>query len=89
MPIVNIKLADDVITSTEQRNRLISGATDLIHYVLRKDPTVTFVVIEESPAYNWGLAGKDALRFRTDAGRDGFCICAEHAEGKTHTLQLD
>lgn len=78
MPIVNIKIADDAITSDEQRDQLIKGATDLIHFVLRKDPNVTFVVIEESPSENWGLAGKGARQFRADLGRGGFCECAEH-----------
>lgn len=78
MPIVNIKIADDAIKTDEQRQALIKGATDLIHYVLRKDPNVTFVVIEESPVGNWGLAGKGALDFREGLGRDGFCTCSDH-----------
>jgi 4-oxalocrotonate tautomerase len=89
MPIVNIKIADDVITSSEQRDRLIQGATDLIHYILGKDPNVTFVVIDESPVENWGLAGKGAAQWRANAGRSGLCVCDEHSGGKVHTLQLD
>lgn len=80
MPIVNIKIAEDAIQSLEQRELLIKGCTDLIHFVLRKDPNVTFVLIEESPAENWGLAGKGAHRFRADLGRGGFCECSEHGE---------
>jgi 4-oxalocrotonate tautomerase len=80
MPIVNIKIAEDAILSDDQRELLIRGATDLIHYVLRKDPKVTFVLIEESPVRNWGLAGKGARQFRADAGRGGFCECAEHGD---------
>jgi 4-oxalocrotonate tautomerase len=80
MPIVNIKIAKDAILSDEQRELLIKGATDLIHYVLRKDPNVTFVLIEESPVNNWGLAGKGARQFREDAGRGGFCECGEHGD---------
>lgn len=80
MPIVNIKIAEDAIQSDTQRERLIKGATDLIHYVLRKDPNVTFVVIEESPVENWGLAGKGAKQFRSDAGRGGYCECGNHTE---------
>lgn len=80
MPIVNIKIADDAIASDEQRDLLIKGATDLIHFVLRKDPNVTFVVIEESPAANWGLAGKGAMHFRHDLGRGGHCVCDQHGE---------
>ncbi|WP_431876989.1 tautomerase family protein [Amycolatopsis sacchari] len=82
MPIVTIKIADDVITSDDQRDRLIKGATDLIHFVLRKDPNVTFVVIEEIPTDNWGLAGKGARQYRSDLGRDGFCTCDQHEPEK-------
>ncbi len=80
MPIVNIKIAEDAILSDDQRELLIKGATDLIHYVLRKAPEVTFVLIEESPVANWGLAGKGARQFLADAGRGGFCECGRHGD---------
>ncbi len=66
MPLVNIKLIPDGIT-TEQKAQLISGATELINRVLGKDPAVTTVVIEEVDADSWGVGGQSVAVRRAKA----------------------
>ena len=57
MPYVNIKITDEGATA-EQKKQLIAGATRLLQDVLGKNPQTTFVVIEEVPTDNWGIAGE-------------------------------
>lgn len=57
MPFVNIKLIPDGITS-EQKAKLISGVTDLLHDVLGKPREATTVCIEEIGSDNWGKGGE-------------------------------
>ncbi len=42
----------------EQKAQLIRGTTDLLVRVLDKNPTRSFVVIEEVDTYHWGIAGE-------------------------------
>jgi 4-oxalocrotonate tautomerase len=63
MPYVNIKVTQEggpegTGPSPEEKARLIAGVTDLLESVLGKDPSTTFVVIDEVPLDNWGLRGK-------------------------------
>ncbi|CAM1360521.1 tautomerase family protein [Tenacibaculum xiamenense] len=60
MPYINIKVTDEQVT-TEQKRRLIAGATSLMVEVLNKNPETTHVVIEEIPVENWGVNGKQYL----------------------------
>ena len=46
MPYVNIQVTNEGVTA-EQKAQLIKGATDLLVDVLDKNPSTTFVVIEE------------------------------------------
>lgn len=57
MPYVNIRITDEGVTS-EQKQRLIEGATQLLVDVLGKNPATTVVVIDELPTDNWGIAGE-------------------------------
>ncbi len=58
MPFVNIKITrTDPPATTEQKEELIRGATDLLVRVLGKNPASTVVVIEEVPMGNWGIGG--------------------------------
>jgi 4-oxalocrotonate tautomerase len=57
MPYVNIKVTREGVTS-EQKARLIAGATDLLKTVLGKNPATTVVVIEEVDTDNWGIGGE-------------------------------
>ncbi len=57
MPYINIQVTDEGATR-EQKKQLISGSTKLLQDVLGKDPKTTFVIIEEVPTDNWGVAGE-------------------------------
>lgn len=54
MPYVNIKITDEGVT-TEQKQALIKGTTQLLVDVLNKNPATTFVVIDEVSTDNWGI----------------------------------
>ena len=53
MPYVKIELTREGVTR-EQKQKLISGITDLITEVLNKDPHLTHIVIQEIELDNWG-----------------------------------
>ncbi|OJJ13215.1 tautomerase [Alphaproteobacteria bacterium AO1-B] len=63
MPYVHIQVTDEGV-SKEQKAELIKGTTDLLVDVLNKEPSTTFVVIEEVPLENWGIAGVPVTEFR-------------------------
>jgi len=56
MPYVNIKVTDESVTS-EQKQALIKGATQLLVDVLNKNPETTFVIIDEVDVESWGIGG--------------------------------
>lgn len=56
MPIVNIKVAKGV--TTEDKDKLIEGATELLERVLNKPASSTYVVIEEVDTDNFGVGGE-------------------------------
>ncbi|MBF2709535.1 2-hydroxymuconate tautomerase family protein [Flavobacterium soyangense] len=57
MPYVNIKITKENVTS-EQKAQLIEGVTSLLQKVLNKNPSTTFVIIDEVEIDNWGIAGE-------------------------------
>lgn len=57
MPYVLIQVTDEGVTR-DQKRALVEGATELLVRVLQKDPQTTFVVIDEVPTDNWGVAGE-------------------------------
>ena len=57
MPYINIKVTREGV-SAKQKAALIQGTTDLVVKILNKDPTTTFVIIEEVATDNWGVAGE-------------------------------
>lgn len=63
MPFVNIKITDEGVTS-EQKQELIKGATQLLVDVLGKNPKTTVVVIEEVSTDNWGIGGEQVTILR-------------------------
>ena len=63
MPFVNIKITRENVT-TEQKEKLIQGATQLLVDVLGKNPKTTVVVIEEIDTDNWGIAGESVTKLR-------------------------
>ncbi len=63
MPYVNIRITDEGVTS-EQKAKLIEGATRLLVDVLGKNPATTVVVIDEVKTDNWGIAGEQVTSIR-------------------------
>ena len=70
MPYVNIQITREDVTAA-QKAELIRGATDLLVRVLNKNPSTTFVIIDEVDTDNWGVAGQPvtALRRKEAAAR--------------------
>ncbi|MCG8493864.1 MAG: 4-oxalocrotonate tautomerase family protein [Sneathiellales bacterium] len=69
MPYVNIKVTreggpEGTGPSDEDKARLIAGVTDLLSDILGKDPSTTFVVIDEVALGNWGIRGLPVPEFR-------------------------
>ncbi len=63
MPYVNIKVTDEGVT-VEQKRQLISGASQLLQKVLNKDPSTTYVVIDEVDPDNWGVGDESVTQLR-------------------------
>jgi 4-oxalocrotonate tautomerase len=63
MPYINIKITDENVTS-EQKQALIKGATQLMVDVLNKNPATTFVVIDEVNLDNWGIGYDQVTQLR-------------------------
>ncbi len=63
MPYVNIQVTDEGVTQ-DRKQELIARATQMLVDVLGKDPATTFVVIEEVPTDNWGVAGRSVTERR-------------------------
>ncbi len=63
MPYVNIKITKEKVTS-KQKAQLIKGVTDLLEKILNKNPTTTFVIIDEVKIGNWGIAGEQVSKRR-------------------------
>lgn len=63
MPYVNIKITKEGATA-QQKARLIKGVTELLVEVLDKNPSTTFVVIDEVELDNWGIGGLPVTDFR-------------------------
>jgi 4-oxalocrotonate tautomerase len=63
MPYINIKITDENVTS-EQKQALIRGTTQLMVDVLNKNPATTFVVIDEVNLDNWGIGYDQVTELR-------------------------
>ena len=63
MPYVNIKIAQGG-TTTEQKQELIEGVTQLLFDVLGKPHKSTYVVIDEVNTDNWGVGGESLTVIR-------------------------
>ncbi|MBU4275933.1 MAG: 4-oxalocrotonate tautomerase family protein [Proteobacteria bacterium] len=57
MPFVNVKVTKGPLT-TEQKEQIIAGMTEVLYSVLNKKPETTYVVIEEHDTDNWGVGGE-------------------------------
>ena len=63
MPYILVQITKDDVSS-EQKRQIIKGATDLMVNVLGKDPSLTFVVIDEVDTDNWGVGGSPVSDIR-------------------------
>lgn len=63
MPYILIQITKENV-SIQQKQQLIQEATELVVRVLNKDPTTTFVVIDEVETDNWGVAGETVSAIR-------------------------
>ncbi len=63
MPYVNIKITNEGVTK-EDKEKMISGVTDLLANVLNKNPATTIVVIDEVETDNWGIGGELVTEIR-------------------------
>jgi 4-oxalocrotonate tautomerase len=66
MPYINIKITNEGV-SKQQKEKLISGATQLLVDVLGKNPATTVVVIDEVETDNWGVGGKQVTEIRKES----------------------
>lgn len=65
MPYVNVKVTGgSEAPTTEQKQEIIEGVTDLLARVLNKNPATTVVVIDEVDMDNYGLGGKTITEVR-------------------------
>ncbi|WP_049235770.1 tautomerase family protein [Moraxella canis] len=65
MPYVNVKVTGgSEAPTTEQKQQIIEGVTDLLARVLNKNPATTVVVIDEVDMDNYGLGGKTITEVR-------------------------
>lgn len=70
MPYVNIQVTDEGV-SREQKQELITATTNMLRDVLGKDPSSTFVVIDEVSTDNWGVGGKLVSDIRAGKAAQG------------------
>lgn len=63
MPLVNIKITKESVSSA-QKQALIAGATQLLVDVLGKNPATTLVIIDEIETDNWGIGFDQVTELR-------------------------
>ncbi|EAK5229213.1 4-oxalocrotonate tautomerase family protein [Campylobacter jejuni] len=67
MPFVNIRITkENGEPTTEQKQELIAGVTDLLAKVLNKNKASTVVIIDEIDTDNYGLGGKSITQARQE-----------------------
>jgi len=65
MPYVNIKITrEQEPITTEQKQQLIQGVTDLLKNVIGRGPKTTVVVIDEVDMDNYGIGGETVAERR-------------------------
>ncbi|EAL0944386.1 4-oxalocrotonate tautomerase family protein [Campylobacter coli] len=67
MPFVNIRITkENGKPTSEQKQELIAGVTDLLAKVLNKNKASTVVIIDEIDTDNYGLGGKSITQVRKE-----------------------
>jgi 4-oxalocrotonate tautomerase len=60
MPYVNVRITRGA--TSEQKERIVQGVTQLLVDVLGKNPQTTFVIIDEVDTDNWGIGGETVTK---------------------------
>jgi 4-oxalocrotonate tautomerase len=63
MPYVNVRITREGATQ-QQKAEIIADVTSSLYRVLGKDPSVTFVVIDEVDLDDWGIGGLPVDEYR-------------------------
>lgn len=63
MPFISVRITRDGVTK-EQKAQVIAEITRTMETVLKKDPHLTHIVIEEVDTDNWGYAGITTTEYR-------------------------
>ncbi|EAL3220273.1 4-oxalocrotonate tautomerase family protein [Campylobacter coli] len=67
MPFVNIRITkENGEPTSEQKQELIAGVTDLLAKVLNKNKASTVVIIDEIDTDNYDLGGKSITQVRKE-----------------------
>ncbi|EAH4827171.1 4-oxalocrotonate tautomerase family protein [Campylobacter coli] len=67
MPFVNIRITkENGEPTSEQKQELIAGVTDLLTKVLNKNKASTVVIIDEIDTDNYSLGGKSITQVRKE-----------------------
>ncbi|ELV9537842.1 4-oxalocrotonate tautomerase family protein [Campylobacter coli] len=67
MPFVNIRITkENGEPTSEQKQELIAGVTDLLAKVLNKNKASTVVIIDEIDTDNYGLGGNSITQVRKE-----------------------
>ena len=64
MPYINVNITNENVTN-KQKQAIIKGCTQLMVDVLDKNPSTTFVVINEVDTDNWGIGFDQVTKLRT------------------------
>jgi 4-oxalocrotonate tautomerase len=64
MPYINVNITNENVTN-KQKQAIIKGCTQLMVDVLDKNPSTTFVVINEVDTDNWGIGFDQVTNLRT------------------------
>ena len=65
MPYVNVKYVKQHVNQ-EQKDSLINGLMDIIVKIMRRDPNLTVITIDEIEQSNWIVGGKSINKSKHD-----------------------
>lgn len=67
MPLVNIRVLKEDQFPTEKKAELIKRVTEAVAETLGKNPSATWVIVEEVSTDNWGVGGETITQRRERA----------------------
>jgi len=87
MPYVNIKLVKNQVSS-EQKDQVIEGLTDLIVNIMGRDRFSTVITINELNENQWAIGGK-TLSHELNKNRIVSFINIKVSKGTTNPVEMD